>query len=228
MKTIGLLGGMSWESTAIYYRVLNEATRSRLAGLRSAKVVLISLDFEEIREYQLANDWAGATRMLQQAALSAQSAGADMVLICTNTMHLVADAVQEVLEIPLLHIGQTTAVAVESRQLKTVGLLGTSFTMSQTFLSDVLRERGLEVLTPPATTFDRLDSIIFGELSLGQLNDESQQFLWSMIDDLKARGAEGVILGCTELEMLVSEEQVNMPVFPTARLHALEAVDLAI
>ncbi len=228
MKIVGLLGGMSWESTALYYRLINQATRARLGGLHSARLLLYSLDFEQIARLQQAGDWDGAGRLLAQAAGGLQAAGAESLLICANTMHKVAPAVAAAVRIPLLHVVDATAGAVDRAGLRTVALLGTRFTMEQPFYTDRLRERGLQVLVPEADDRARLHRIIYEELCQGQLLDGSRDTCGRIINELLGRGAEGVILGCTELPMLIEPHDVAVPLFDTTRLHAEAAVDWAL
>ena len=228
MKTIGLLGGMSWESTAEYYRLLNTLTRERLGGLHSAKIVLYSADFAEIEQMQAENRWDQAGKVLAEAGRGLQSAGADLLLICTNTMHLVADQVAGAVSVPLLHLADTTAGAVLSHGLRRIGLLGTAFTMEQAFYKDRLAGHGLEVLVPDGAGREMVHRVIYDELCRGIVRDESRAEYQRVIDALVGAGAEGVILGCTEIELLVLPEHSPVPVFPTTRLHAEAAVDFAL
>jgi aspartate racemase len=228
VKTIGLLGGMSWESTAEYYRLLNTLTRERLGGLHSAKIVLYSADFAEIERMQAENRWDQAGKALAEAGRALQSAGADCMLICTNTMHKVADQVVGAVSVPLLHLADTTADAVLGRGLRRIGLLGTAFTMEQAFYKDRLAARGLEVLIPDSTGREMVHRVIYEELCRGVVRDESREAYQCVIDALVAVGAEGIILGCTEIELLARPEDSSVPVFPTTRLHAEAAVDFAL
>ncbi|MBZ4319069.1 aspartate/glutamate racemase family protein [Streptomyces huiliensis] len=228
MKTIGLLGGMSWESTAEYYRLLNERTRERLGGLHSAKCVLYSVDFAEIERLQEQGRWDEAGDILAAAAKSLTAAGAEFLLICTNTMHKVADRITAATDVPLLHIADATAEAVRAAGARRVGLLGTAFTMEQDFYRDRLAAGGLEVLVPDADGRATVHRVIYEELCAGIVREESREAYRAVIRDLVARGAEGVILGCTEIEILVGAEDSAVPVFPTARLHAEAAVALAL
>ncbi|WP_030328350.1 aspartate/glutamate racemase family protein [Streptomyces sp. NRRL B-1381] len=228
MRTIGLIGGMSWESTAEYYRLINEHTRDRLGGLHSARCVLYSVDFAEIERLQTEGRWAEAGEVLADAARAVQAAGADMVLICTNTMHKVADAVAAAVSVPLLHLADATADAVHAAGVRRVGLLGTAFTMEQDFYRGRLEGRGLDVRVPDAAGRALVHDIIYGELCLGEVREESRSAYREIIRSLVADGAEGVILGCTEIELLIGAEDSPVPVFPTARLHALAAVDAAL
>ncbi|MEV7463412.1 aspartate/glutamate racemase family protein [Streptomyces rubiginosohelvolus] len=228
MRTIGLIGGMSWESTAEYYRLINEYTRDRLGGLHSARCVLYSVDFAEIERLQAEGRWEEAGEVLADAARAVQSAGADMVLICTNTMHKVADTVAAAVSVPLVHLADATADAVRAAGVRKVGLLGTAFTMEQDFYRGRLRDRGLDVRVPDAAGRALVHEVIYGELCLGEVRAASREAYREIIRGLVADGAEGVILGCTEIELLIGPEDSPVPVFPTARLHALAAVDAAL
>ncbi|NEC06443.1 aspartate/glutamate racemase family protein [Streptomyces sp. SID7909] len=228
MKTIGLIGGMSWESTAEYYRLLNEGVRERLGGLHSAKCVLYSVDFAEIERLQVAGRWTEAGDMLADAARSLRAAGADLLLICTNTMHKVADQVAAAVDVPLLHLADATAAAVRTAGLTRVGLLGTAFTMEQDFYRDRVAGHGLEVLVPDADDRALVHRVIYDELCLGVIREESRAAYGEVIGRLVAAGAEGMILGCTEIELLVGPEHSPVPVFATARLHAEAAVAAAL
>lgn len=228
MRTIGLLGGMSWESSALYYRLLNEAVRERLGGLHSARCVLLSVDFAEMARLQESGDWQRAGELLAEDARSLQAAGADLVLLCTNTMHTVADAVTAGLDVPLLHIGDSTAEAITAAGLTRIGLLGTRYTMEQPFLADRLAAAGLEVLVPGADDRDLVHRVIYDELVLGVVREESRAAYRAVVDRLVARGAQGVVLGCTEIELLVGPDDVAVPTFPTTALHVAAAVRAAL
>ncbi|AOP47845.1 aspartate/glutamate racemase family protein [Streptomyces lydicus] len=228
MQTIGLLGGMSWESTAEYYRLLNELTRERLGGLHSARCVLYSVDFAEIERLQAEGRWEQAAEILAEAAGALESAGVDMLLICTNTMHKVADEVAAAVSVPLLHLADTTAEAVRARGLRRIGLLGTAFTMEQDFYRGRLERHGLTVLVPDAAARGTVHRVIYEELCLGVVREESRAAYRAVIDDLVAAGAEGIVLGCTEIELLIGPEHSPVPVFPTTRLHAEAAVTRAL
>ncbi|GAB3243049.1 aspartate/glutamate racemase family protein [Kineosporia babensis] len=228
MQTIGLLGGMSWQSTVEYYRIANELVAARLGGLHSARLVLASVDFAEIGQLQRAGQWDEAGRVLAEQARNLQAAGADMVLICTNTMHKVADQVAAAITVPLLHLADTTARAVQARGVRKVALLGTAFTMEQDFYRDRLATHGLEVLVPSAEERALVHSVIFEELCVGIIREESRQAYREIITRLAERGAEGVILGCTEIELLISPADCPVPSFPTTRLHIEAAVELAL
>ncbi|MFF9065255.1 aspartate/glutamate racemase family protein [Streptomyces sp. NPDC014891] len=228
MKTIGLIGGMSWESTAEYYRLVNEFTRDRLGGLHSARCVLYSVDFAEIEQLQVQNRWTEAGEILAEAARALEAAGADMVLLCTNTMHKVADQVEAAVSIPLLHLADATADAVRASGLRRVGLLGTAFTMEQDFYRGRLEAGGLEVRVPEAAGRTTVHRVIYEELCRGVVREESRAAYQEIIAALVADGAEGVILGCTEIELLIAPEDSPVPIFPTARLHAAAAVRAAL
>ena len=229
MKTIGLLGGMSWESTAVYYRLINEGVKARLGGLHSAKLVLYSVDFQEIEELQHAADWDEAGKVLAKAAHFLQLAGADFLVICTNTMHKVAPAIEREINIPILHIADATAAVIKGLGIRTVGLLGTRFTMEQDFYTGRLREKhGLQVLIPDENERERVHQIIYEELCLGKVLDESSEEYRRIIKNLAQRGAEGIILGCTEIAMLIGQKDSPVPLFDTTRIHAQKAVGWAI
>jgi amino-acid racemase len=228
MLKIGLLGGMSWESSAEYYRLANELVRDRLGGLHSAECLLYSVDFADIEAMQAAGRWDDAAVALAAAAKSLQAAGADLLLLCTNTMHKVADQVQAAVSIPLLHLADATAAAVRQAGAATVGLLGTAFTMEQDFYRDRLAAHGLTVLVPDADDRALVHRVIYDELCLGVVSDASRGAYRDVIARLVGRGAQGVILGCTEIELLVGPEDSAVPVFPTTRLHVEAAVDRAL
>ncbi|MFJ4091406.1 aspartate/glutamate racemase family protein [Kitasatospora sp. NPDC089913] len=228
MKTIGLLGGMSWESTATYYRLLNELTRDRLGGLHSAKCVLYSVDFAEVERLQTAGEWEAAGRLLADAARAVEAAGAELLLICTNTMHKVADQVAGAVSVPLVHLADATAAAVLTAGVTRVGLLGTAFTMEQDFYRDRLASHGLDVMVPDPAGRALVHRVIYEELCLGVVREESRAEYRRVISELVAAGAEGVILGCTEIELLVGPGDSAVPVFPTTRIHAEAAVTAAL
>jgi aspartate racemase len=228
MLKIGLLGGMSWESSAEYYRLANELVRDRLGGLHSAHCLVYSVDFAEIHAMQAAGRWEDAATMLAAAAKSLEVAGADLLLIGTNTMHKVAAQIEQAVSIPLLHIADTTATAVRAAGLTTVGLLGTAFTMEQDFYTDRLASHGLTVLTPEADDRSLVHRVIFDELCRGVVSDSSRTAYRAVISRLVQRGAQGVILGCTEIELLIGQQDSDVPVFPTTRLHIEAAVDHAL
>jgi aspartate racemase len=228
MRTIGLIGGLSWESSTEYYRLLNLEVQRRLGGLHSADCVLRSVDFQQIADLQDAGDWSGIGAVLARRAQELQAAGADLIVLCTNTMHKVSDDIEAAVTIPLLHIGDATARAVHHASLKTVGLLGTAFTMEEDFLTTRLARHGLTVLAPgSAEDRQEIHRVIYEELCLGTVRQESREFYRRTIDELVNDGAEGIVLGCTEIEHLVGPQDSPVPVFPTARIHALAAVETA-
>jgi len=229
LKTIGLLGGMSWESTVPYYRVINETVGERLGGLHSARVVLYSVEFQEIERLQHADRWDDTAEILTAAARSIEAAGADFLVICTNTMHKVAAQIEEGIGIPLLHIADATAEEIKAAGVRTVGLLGTKFTMEHDFYRGRLEQNhGLEVVVPDEVGRDTVHRVIYEELCLGTVRDDSRAAFRKIIEDLVARGAEAVILGCTEISMLVKPEDSTVPVFDTTAIHARKAVDWAL
>ncbi|WP_031465786.1 aspartate/glutamate racemase family protein [Sciscionella sediminilitoris] len=227
-RVIGLLGGMSWESSAEYYRLLNELVAARLGGLHSARCVLASLDFAEVERMQADGDWAAAGELLAGAARGLEAAGAEFLLVCTNTMHKVADVVQAAVSIPLLHLADATAEAVHAAGIGTVGLLGTAFTMEQDFYRERLERQGLSVLLPGARDRAEVHRVIYEELCRGRVLAESRAYYRTVIERLTEAGAQGVILGCTEIELLITQSDSPIPVFPTTRLHAEAAVRRAL
>lgn len=229
MKTIGLIGGMSWESTLTYYRLINESVKVRLGGLHSARIILHSVDFHEIAQLQKAGDWHAAGAQLIAAARSLQAAGADVLLLCTNTMHKVADAIQAAVNVPFLHIADATAQEIRDAGITTVGLLGTRFTMEEDFYRDRLgAAQALQVLIPGEADRETVHRVIYDELCLGQVSPASRVVFRKIMADLSARGAQGVILGCTEIALLVDQTDAAVPLFDTTRIHALKAVDWAL
>lgn len=228
MKTIGLLGGMSWESTLPYYRVVNQRVAEGLGGLHSARVVLISVDFQEIETLQVQERWSELGSILAEEARAIERAGADFLVLCTNTMHLVAPAIEAAVDIPLLHIADATAAAVGRLGLRRVGLLGTRFTMEKAFYRGRLEDlHGLQVITPPPEDRDRVHRVIYDELVLGETLEASRQEFRRIVDRLVGRGAQGVILGCTEIGLLLGPEAASVPLFDTALIHAEAAAALA-
>jgi aspartate racemase len=224
VKTIGMLGGMSWESTALYYRKINEETKRRLGGLHSARIAMVSVDFQEIETLQHEDDWATCAQILADRARDVEAAGADFLLICTNTMHLVAPRIEEAIGIPLLHLADATATRIRAAGFDTTGLLGTRFTMEQDFYRGRLERQGIEVLVPPAEDREIVHRVIYDELCRGEIRDESRKAFLRIIDELAARGAQGVIEGCTEIVMLVQQADTSVPLFDTTSIHAEEAV----
>ncbi|GAA2737282.1 aspartate/glutamate racemase family protein [Actinocorallia aurantiaca] len=228
MKLIGMLGGMSWESSVLYYQLVNRLVREREGGLHSARCVLYSVDFAAIEEMQVEGRWDEAGDVLTEAARALEAAGADFVVLCTNTMHKVADRIESELTVPLLHIADATAEAVKSARVGTVAFLGTDFAMSDTFYVERLAVNGLRVLIPNATDRKLVHDVIYDELCVGVVRDESREAYRQVIRRLVDEGAEGIILGCTEIELLVGQEDSPVPVFPTALLHCRAAVDFAL
>ena len=228
MRTLGLLGGMSWESTIPYYRIINERVRGRLGGLHSAKLVLHSVDFAEVEALQMSGDWDTAGARLADAARGLRLAGAEAIVVCTNTMHLVAPAIEAAVDIPLLHIADATAQRIHAAGLARVALLGTRFTMEQTFYRERIEAAGIEVLTPDAEERERVHRVIYDELCLGRIVDASRDDYRTIMAALVSRGAQGVILGCTEIGLLVARGDATVPLFDTARIHAEAAADWAL
>jgi len=229
MKTIGLLGGMSWESTLKYYRAINTGVQKALGGFHSAKLILYSFDFEPIEQLQAKGDWPGMARELSDAAQRVQEAGADFLLICTNTMHKVAPEIEATIQIPILHIADATADVLVNEGIKAVGLLGTAFTMEQAFYKERLANNyGLKVLVPDEDDRKIVHKVIFEELVLGKIEAESKTEYLRIIDSLAAQGAEGVILGCTEIGMLVNQSDTAVRLFDTTVIHAEKAVEYTI
>ncbi|MCG8428792.1 MAG: aspartate/glutamate racemase family protein [Chromatiales bacterium] len=228
MKTVGLLGGMSWESTQIYYQLLNEGIKQRLGGLHSAKVVLYSVDFAEIERLQHQGAWEETAAILSSAAQLVERGGADFLLVCTNTMHKVADQVADSITIPLLHLADATAEHIKRQGMSRVGLLGTRFTMEQAFYVGRLQQHGLEVLTPDEPGRERVHRIIYDELCLGEINEVSRRAYREIIDSLVEQGAEGIILGCTEIGMLVKQSDSAVPLFDTTAIHVQAAIEAAL
>ena len=228
MKTIGLLGGMSWESTVPYYRVINQRVKESLGGLHSAKVILYSVDFHDIERLQHAGDWDAAGLMLAGAARALEQAGADFIVLCTNTMHKVAPAIEEAITIPLLHIADPTARQIRNDGHTKVGLLGTLFTMEQSFYRERLERQGLEVITPCPEDSATVHRIIYEELCLGQVLPESRTAYQTIMTRLAEQGAQAIILGCTEISLLVGPADAAIPLYDTTALHAVAAADEAL
>ncbi|QTN41108.1 aspartate/glutamate racemase family protein [Marinobacter salsuginis] len=228
MKTIGLLGGMSWESTQTYYRLLNEGVKTRLGGLHSAKIVLYSVDFADIEALQHKGEWGATARILSDAALSLEKAGADFLVIGTNTMHKVAPEIEQLLRIPLLHIADATAKVLARDGISRVGLLGTRFTMEQAFYRERLENAGIDVVIPDEPQRHLIHRVIYEELCLGQIVADSRRAYLEVVDSLAERGAEAVILGCTEIGLLIRQADTPVPLYDTTGIHAAQAVELAL
>jgi aspartate racemase len=227
-KTIGLLGGMSWESTALYYSLINRGVAARLGGHHSARIAMVSVDFETIKALQFAGRWDEAGDLLAQAAQSVERAGAEFLLLCTNTMHKVADRIEHAIGIPLIHLADATAERIKAQGITRIGLLGTRFTMQESFYRDRLIAHGLQVITPSAADQDEAHRIIYDELCHGQIHDASRDTFLRIIETLHRQGAEGVIEGCTEIVMLVDARHTDVPLFDTTAIHAAQAVELAL
>ncbi|MEE6450311.1 aspartate/glutamate racemase family protein [Gottfriedia acidiceleris] len=229
MKTIGLIGGMSWESSLLYYQIMNESVKEKLGGHHSAKSLLYSVDFQEIKTLQFEDRWDELTKIMIEIAKKLETSGADCLVICTNTMHKMAKDVEESVKIPLLHIADATAKEIVKNGIKKVALLGTAFTMEHDFYKGRLIEQfGLDVIVPNEAERKLIHTIIYEELCLGIVKEESKQIYLNIIDHLIERGAEAVILGCTEITMLISQENCSIPIFDTTRIHAESAVDFAL
>ena len=228
MKTIGLIGGMSWESSSEYYRIINEEVKRQLGGLHSAKCILYSVDFEEIEICQRNDEWEKAAQILAGAAVCLEAAGADFIVVCTNTMHKVANQIQAAIGIPLLHIADITAEQILADGINAIGLLGTRYTMEQEFYKTRLEQRGIKVIIPKEADREVINSIIYKELCLGKIIDDSRNKYRCIIKDLVEQGADGIILGCTEIGLLVKAEDSQVPLYDTTLLHAIGAVNYAL
>jgi len=228
MKTIGLIGGITWQSTILYYQVLNRLAAERLSGKHTAKSIIYTVQFEEIHRLQKEGRWDLLDDLMANAAKSLENAGANCILICANTMHLTIDAVRANVNIPVIHIADATAEKVHEKSLKTIALLGTKYTMEMDFYKDVLTSFGIKTLIPNAEDRDEIHRVIYDELSKGELNPTSKQRYLEVIDRLQKEGAEGVILGCTEIPLLIKQEDVTLPVFDTTTIHATKAMDFAL
>lgn len=229
MKTIGLIGGMSWESSLEYYRLINQMVKEKLGEPHSAKSIMYSVDFAEYEKLQHEGKWAELTEKMVDISQSLEQAGSDLVLICTNTMHKMAPEVQDSIEIPLLHIADAAADEIKSQNIKKVGLLGTKFTMEEDFYKGRLKEKhNIDVIIPKQKERDKVHKVIYQELISGIINDDSRREFQAIIKNLKARGAEGVVLGCTEIPLLIKEKDSVIPIFDTTMLHACKAVQMAL
>jgi aspartate racemase len=229
MKTIGLIGGMSWESSAIYYELINKKVKEILGGFHSCKSIMLTVDFAEIEKLQFEGDWKTLDKMMADAAKQLELAGADIVVLCTNTMHLCSDAIKQNITIPFLHIAEATAQEIQKQGIKKVALLGTKFTMEKDFYKSILIDDfNIEVLIPTEEERTVVHDIIYDELVQGMIKDESREKYADIINNLEKRGAEGVILGCTEIPLLISQPDVNIQVFDTTKIHAEKAVELVL
>lgn len=225
---IGLIGGMSWESSAEYYRIINEEVKKRLGGLHSAKCLLYSVDFAEIEYYQSEGDWEKAGEVLGEAAYSLEKAGADFIVICTNTMHKVICNIKEKVSIPILHIADATAIEIKKHGIRSVGLLGTKYTMEQDFYKSRIEQNGIKIIVPNEADRELINGIIYNELCLGEMNQVSRDSYKEIINRFVQNGAEGIILGCTEIGLLVKQEDSQVPLFDTTFIHAVEAVNISL
>ena len=223
LKTIGLIGGMSWESTVTYYKIINETVKERLGGLHSAKCILYSVDFQEIEECQANGNWEKSGEILGEAAYNLEKAGADFIVICTNTMHKVVNQIKEKISIPILHIAEMTAEKILEKGLKNIALLGTKYTMEQDFYKSKLIEKGINVIIPDKNDIEIINEVIYDELCLGTINSNSKKKFLEIVDKLRSKGAEGIILGCTEIGLLIKNADTDVPLFDTAIIHAEQA-----
>lgn len=228
MKIIGLIGGMSWESSVEYYRIINEEVKNKLGGLHSAKCILYSVDFEEVERYQAEGDWDRAGKLLGDVAQSLEKGGAEFIVICTNTMHKVIKYIEEKIGLPILHIADATANQIQKSEISTVGLLGTKYTMEQDFYKSRIESKGIKVLVPNSEDRDVINKVIYEELCLGKIQQSSRDYYKKVIRDLVDNGAEGIILGCTEIGLLVKPEDSEVPLFDTTVIHAIESVNKAL
>lgn len=228
MKTIGLIGGMSWESSQLYYEIINKKVKEELGGFHSAKSVMVSVDFDEIEKLQSKNDWNMLNKLMVKAAMQLEKAGADMVLVCANTMHLCSEEIIRNTSLPFVHIAEATGEVIKEKSLKKVALLGTKFTMEKDFYKDILFDFGIEVIIPNEKDRNIVHDIIYKELVHGNINTNSKKVYQKIIKDLQKRGAEGVILGCTEIPLLIKQKDVNIPIFDTTKIHAESAVMMAL
>ncbi|GLC90408.1 aspartate/glutamate racemase family protein [Lysinibacillus piscis] len=227
MKTIGLIGGMSWESSAQYYKIMNEEVKRRLGGLHSAQCILASVDFEQIERFQKLGQWDEAGALLATVASNLEKAGADFIIICTNTMHKVVTIIEAAISIPILHIADATAYEIKRSKLRKIGLLGTKYTMEQDFYKERVQQHQIDIVIPNETSRIEVNRIIFDELCLGETKATSKAYYLQVIDELIQQGAEGIILGCTEIGLLVNMQDIDIPVFDTTIIHAISAVEKA-
>ncbi len=228
MKTVGLIGGMSWESTIPYYRIINDYVKDTLGGLHSARIILYSVEFDEIEKLQSSGQWAKAAEILGDIAVKLENAGADFILICTNTMHKVAGEVQAMVSVPIIHIADATADVLEKDRVTRVALLGTKYTMTEDFYKSRLIDRGFDVVIPDGEDIDTVNEIIFDELCVGVIKDESRKKYSEIIDKLKSKGAQAVILGCTEIGLLIEQKDSSLPIYDTTVIHAMRAAEMLI
>lgn len=227
VKTIGLIGGMSWESTIEYYRLINEEVKRKFGGLHSAKCILYSVDFHEIERFQVEGNWEKAGESIKDVALALEKAGADFIVICSNTMHKVINYIEDKINIPILHIADATARKIQKSNINTVGLLGTKYTMEQDFYKSKMEANGIKVIVPEKDDIERINKVIFEELCLGKIKQKSKDYYKRIIENLVNKGAQGIILGCTEIGLLTNSEDSDVPIYDTAKIHAIESVNLA-
>lgn len=225
MKIIGLIGGMSWESAAEYYRIINEEIKKRLGGLHSAECILYSVDFAKIEHFQNSGEWEKASEKISKVAYSLEQAGAEFIVICTNTMHKVVDTIQSNINIPVLHIADATAEQINKQNIKNIGLLGTKYTMDQDFYKSRIELNGMNLIVPSKEEREVVNKIVFEELCLGKIHQESKDYYKNVIDNLIKNGAEGIILGCTEISLLIKPDDFQVPLFDTTYIHACAAVN---
>lgn len=228
MKTIGLIGGMSWESTSFYYQIINEYIQHKKGGLYSAKCILYSVNFEEISSMQKTGQWQKCGEILGNVAKNLETAGADFIIICTNTMHKVVPDIQKYINIPIIHIAEATYNRIKESGIKNIGLLGTKYTMKEDFYKNILIDKGLNVIIPEDDEVEFINNVIFNELCKGDIKAESKRKFLEIVDRLKLKGAEGVILGCTEIVMLISQKDIDIKVFDTTQIHAETAAELSL
>lgn len=229
MKTIGLIGGMSWESTQIYYQILNTKIKELQGGFSSCQCLIYSVNFKHIATLQHQGNWQALNKEMAQAALNLYNGGAEIIILCTNSMHLCADAIKEAVPIPFIHIAEVTGQAIASKKINTIALLGTKFTMEKTFYTSILNEKfDIQSIIPKKQDREKVHNIIYNELVKGQIVEESRQYFVNLIHNLAQEGAEGIVLGCTEIPLLISSKDVNIPLFNTTKIHAESAVDFAL
>ncbi|WP_299180587.1 aspartate/glutamate racemase family protein [uncultured Aquimarina sp.] len=228
MKTIGLIGGMSWESSAVYYELINKKIKDELGGFHSAKSIMVSVDFAEIEKLQRKDDWNGLTKYMIKSAKQLENAGADLIILCTNTMHLCSEEIVKNITIPFLHIADATGKKIKSKGLQKLALLGTKFTMERDFYRTILKKYGIDVIIPDVDDRELIHKVIYEELVLGNIQSNSREVYKHIIKDLENKGAEGVILGCTEIPLLIKQQDVDIPIFNTTKIHAERAVEIAL
>lgn len=228
MKKIGLIGGMSWESTLLYYELINKKVKELRGGFHSANCVIESVDFDEIAKLQAKDDWQALDKLMVSRAELLEASGAELLMICANTMHLCVEAIQQNTDVPIVHIAKVTADKIKSAKLDTVALLGTKFTMEKDFFKEILRDRGIEVMIPKENDRNLVHEIIYQELVKGEIHEVSKKGYLRIIEDLRGRGAQGVILGCTEIPLLIGPKDIDIPLFNTTKIHAEKAVELSL